>query len=179
MIDSYDQHRSHPATAGPVPAERMIDSYDQHRSHPATAGPVPAERMIDSYDQHRSHPATAGPVPAERMTDSNDQHRSHPATAGPVPAERMIDSYGFATGTGPVEQPELRSHGTKTTSGSPPIRRQSIEFCAVQPAAIVLTKECYHGDEPLFWRRTAPPRPKIGRIGPSPARAPPSGRSRR
>jgi hypothetical protein len=66
MIDHYGEHRPHPATAGPVPVERMIDHYGEHRPHPATAGPVPVERMIDHYGERRPHPATAGPVPVEQ-----------------------------------------------------------------------------------------------------------------
>ena len=39
----------------------MIDHYGRHRPHPATAGPVPAERMIDRY---KAATARTPPPPA-------------------------------------------------------------------------------------------------------------------
>jgi len=91
----FSFHRN--ATAGPVPVERVIDHYPSPRPPPVPAGPVPVERMVDHYPT---------PPVAWRSGDSR-------RVAGLF--ERPIVS---PTGTGPAEQCELPSHGTKTTSNT-------------------------------------------------------------
>ena len=123
VIDHYQPQPASIAPADPASVERVIDHHQPQPASIAPADPASVERVIDHYQPQPASIAPADPASVERVADRRDfrvpnrfVHRHRAGGATRIHADPRVVPNRLSTGTGPVEQCELLSHGTKTAS---------------------------------------------------------------